>query len=152
MNSEPSAQLIKHILTIKASYDGEELSLDARKLLRYTEDIDADIKNVLINMQLVGSLYAEAEKDQAFLRIKLDAKRGELDEHGRDVEIVGRPTDERVKNWVNRHPDYVKLRRQYSKAVKQTKRIEILYKALEQKARLLQTKSANRRAEIAHQV
>ena len=66
--SEPDANLLKRIFTIKVTYDGEEISIDARKLLKLTEDLDRDIKNVLMNVQCVGSLYAEAEKEQAWER------------------------------------------------------------------------------------
>lgn len=145
------AVLIK-MMRIECEYDGRPVKIDCSKLLTFRGELDDDRERCIKWHQRVGALMAEAIRRRDFLKAELDSLKGELDEHARKFEVLSRPTDEKVKNWVNRNPDYVNKRKMLAEQEAKVGKLNALHWSINKKIDMLVEKGADRRIEVQYGV
>ena len=132
-------------MTFEDELAGEDILWNMLKDLEFGDNIEVDMQDVVKAFMLSGVLEAHADERYEKKRIELDEFRGELDEQAREFEVVQRPTDSKVKSWIDRNEEYVKRRKTLAKLARKLKILRHLNRAFQIKADLLRTKAANQR-------
>jgi len=147
VKANDTSNIVKTLISIDDDLAGLRFSIDAFNDLKLSDDIDAQMDDVLSGYQMVGVLEAHAEERYDVNRVELDEYRGELDEYAREMEVMSRPTDTRVKSWIDRNEDYVAKKKRLIELKRKWSVLKYLNKAYYMKYELLRTKSANLRRE-----
>jgi len=138
---------LRKLLIFEDELEGEPILIDMLKDLEFKDDFDSECDDVIKGFILSGKLESSAEERFELYRISIDEFRAELDDQCRETEIVSRPTDSKVKAWIDRNEEYVKRRKRLVKLKKQVSVLRHYNRAFVMKAELLRTKAANRRLE-----
>lgn len=128
--------------------NGEDLSIDTYEALRFKRDLDKDLNDVVVGYQQTAMTMARAELRLDLLKIDFDAFRGELDEYARSMEIIARPTDSKVKAYIDRHEECVKRRKALARVKEKYTMLKHFNRAFAIKAELIRTRAANIRREL----
>lgn len=140
-------QVIRRLLRVDDSLAGIEFSIDAYNDLKLTHDIELEMDNILQAYQFTAVLEAHAEERYDNKKVELEEYWGELEEHCRSYELVERATDQKVKAWIARNPDYVKRKKKLLELKRRWGVLKFLVKSFYMKYELIRTKSANTRKE-----
>jgi hypothetical protein len=139
-----SRDLITHFLKIEdPDLDGQKVNLDLLDDLLTSSDIDSEIDKCSVMFMLMSSMEAHAEERYENEKINRDKIFGELDSKARDGDLLGRPTDAKVKAWIEGNVNFRNVGRRVNKFKRQMKKFRGAALAIEMKSRMLQTKSAN---------
>ena len=126
---------------------GQRFAIDAYNDLKLNEDIEAQMDDVLRGYQMTGVLEAYAGERHGVCKVELDGFYGELDEHAREQEVMSRPTDARVKAWINREEEYIRRKKRLIELERKYNVLKHLNRAYYMMYELIRTKSANQRRE-----
>lgn len=146
MNSDDRKK-IKRLLNFVDEINGEEIAINMFKELQLNDEIDKDIRDVVIFFATCGAMTAFSEERYERQKIELDNYRGILDEEAREMDVISRPTEQKIKSWIDRHPEYVKKRRLLLRYKRQYELLKTYTKAFEKKAEMIRTKAATQRLE-----
>lgn len=141
-----SADLLKKFLHIEDSeLDGQKVDLHLLDDLLTSSDIDSEIDKISVFFMLMSSMEAYAE--ERYENEKNHSKKiyAELDSKAREGDLLGRPTDAKVKAWIEGHSIYRNVDKKINKYKRQMKLYKGAAAAFEMKSKMLQTKSANTR-------
>lgn len=145
-------KVLRNMFLIKAEYMGEKVSIDTEKMLSYSADIDDEREYVVKEYQRVGSMIEEMKKKVSFAKIELDNLYGNLEEHARNVGVMTKVTDEKVKNYIKRDLNYVNARKQIAKMESVVGKLVTLQNSLRYKKQMLKEKGEDRRKDIEYGV
>jgi len=138
-----SKERIKKLLSIEDEMGGEEYIIDSYKKLKYGNDVIRDLEKVTIAYAVSSRLEAEAEYRVEVKKAELSEFFADLEEEAREYEQIIKPTDQRVKAYIERNPEY---RRKKAKLAEFNRRLNV-YKgyrmALKIKSDMLRTKAAS---------
>lgn len=140
-------EIVRRLLRVEDNLLGQQFAIDAYNDLKLEEDIETQMDDVLRGFQLTGVLEAHAGERYGISKVELDEFQGELDEYAREQEVMSRPTDARVKNWVNRNEEFVKRRKRLLELERKHNILKHLNRAYYMMFELIRTKSANLRKE-----
>ncbi len=141
-----SQNLLKNFLKIEDSeLDGQKVDLHLLDDLLTSSDIDSEIDKISVFFMLMSSMESYAE--ERYENQKTHAKKifAQLDTKAREGDLLGRPTDAKVKAWIEGHVQYRMCDKNINKFKRQMKLYKAAAAAFEMKSRMLQTKSANAR-------
>jgi hypothetical protein len=139
-----SANLLKNFLKIEDSeLDGQKVNLDLLDDLLTSSDIDSEIDKCSVLFMLMSSMAAHSEERHENEKTNLKKIFAQLDSKAREGDLLGRPTDAKVKAWIEGNITYRTIQKRINKYKRQTSLYEGAAKAFEMKSRMLQTKSAN---------
>lgn len=141
-------EIIERLLRFEDNLAGIQFSIDAYNDLKLTDDIDEQMDDTLHGYTATGVLEAHAQERYSVSKVELDEFHGELDEHAREIEIMSRPTDARVKAWIDRNDEYVRRKKRLIELERKWNVLKHLNRAFYMRYELLRTKSANLRKEI----
>ena len=146
-HTTPQDNFIEKFLTFKDELGGEEILINILNDLRFTDDIETQMNDVVTGFMLSGKLESLAEERFEITKVQLDELESQLDEKAREYDIVGRATDTKVRAYIERDENYIKLRKKLIRYRRQWNILRHYNKAFAMKADILRTKSANRRKE-----
>ena len=152
MSFDADAQLLRKIFRIRVDYDGEIIIIDGMDLLTYSEDLDEDRNNVLLDVQRIAGILAEVQNQYDDMKVELDALKGRLDYHTREYTLGKKATEEQVKNTILRDPNYVEASKKLAKLYSVVRRLKMLLSNLRDKKDILVEKGADRRLEVQYEV
>jgi len=138
---------IENFLTFKDVLGGEEILINILNDLKFTDDIETQMNDVVTGFMLSGKLESLAEERFELTKIRLDELESNLDEKAREYDVVGRATDAKVRAYIERDESYIKLRKKLIHYRRQWNILKHYNKSFAMKADILRTKAANRRKE-----
>ena len=138
------SKIEKKFLTFRDTLQGEKICWEILEDLKFSDDVESQMDDVVRGFMMSGSLEAHAEERVDLKRIELDELRGELVVRAEE-DIVERATEMRVKSWIDRDEQYNRKRTQVARYARQAKILKHLNKAFQIKAELIRTKAANLR-------
>jgi len=139
---------IRELLYLRDFLLGEKVALDVWEDLKITEDPELQMQDCLYNYQLTGMLEAAAEAKVDIQKVDLDNMFAELDDYARNMEVMARPTDAKVKCWIQRDKKYIEKRKEIIDAKMKYLFWKHINRALVMKADFIRSKVASRRAEL----
>jgi len=139
--------VVRRLLRVEDNLAGTRFAIDAYDNLRLKNDIEVEMDDVLHGFQMTGVLEAHAEERYENSRIELDEFWGQLEEHAREMEVMSRPTDQKVKAYIQRDAEYISRKKRLSEIKRRWHVLKHLNKAFYMKYELIRTKSANVRKE-----
>jgi hypothetical protein len=140
-----SPELLKFLHIEDSDLDGEKVDLDLLDDLLTSKDIDSEIDKISVYFMLMSSMAAHAQQRYEDTKTQLKKIFGQLDDKARNSDLLGRPTDAKVKAWIEANPLYQKIQRRINLYERQYNIFNAAARAFEMKSRMLQTKSANTR-------
>lgn len=140
-------KIVRRILQFEDFLIGQQIAVDMYDNLKLNEDIESQMDDVLHGYQFTGNLEAHAGERHGICKVELDQFQGELDEYAREQEIMSRPTDTRVKNWINREEEFVRRKKKLLEFERLHNMLKHMNKAFYMQYELIRTKSANLRKE-----
>ncbi|HEC72372.1 MAG: hypothetical protein ACTSW7_01315 [Candidatus Thorarchaeota archaeon] len=143
-------EIVRRLLQIEDDLMGQRFAIDAYNDLKLNEDIESQMDDVLRGYQMTGVLEAHAGERCGVRKVELDEFYGELDEHAREAEVMSRPTDARVKAWINREEEYVKRKKRLLELERKHNVLKHLNRTYYMMYELIRTKSANLRRESSN--
>jgi hypothetical protein len=150
MATEKQKALAQKLLRLDTKVDGQQVVIDMYQSLQFTHQLDVEMEDSVLGYMVSGMLSAQAERQADDAKTELDEMRGSLDEYAREMEVLNRPTDEKVKAWVYRHPDYIAKRKEHSRLKETAGILKFFNRAFEMKVDLIPTRAgrAKRRQEL----
>jgi len=141
---------LRELLLIKDHLLGEKIVLDVWDDLKLNEDEpEVMMQDCLFGHQLSGHLEAVAEARYELGKVELDHVYAEMDNFAREMEVMARPTDAKVKAWILREGKYITKRKELIELKMKYQFLKVLSKSFVMKADFIRTKVASRRAELA---
>jgi hypothetical protein len=139
--------LLRRLLRVEANLEGTQLAIDAYRELQLKDDIETEMDDVLRGYQFTGVLEAHAAEQYENKETELDEFWGDQDEYAREMEVMPKATDARVKAYIYRNPEYVRRKKNLALIKRKWNVLKHLNRAFYMKYELIRTKSANVRRE-----
>lgn len=145
MPTEKQIEQLMELLQYTGERGGHELVIDMYKSLQFAIDMDQCEQEALLGYMASGRLEADAFEELEDAEIELKELRGNLDEYAREMEVLNRPTDSKVKAWIDRNEAYIAKAKAVASLRKHHKILAHFNKAYEKKLEVLPSRSARSR-------
>ena len=140
---------VKSLLRFKDELRGESLVIDMYESLAFKGDNpEEQFNDALIGYQVSGNLEAIACCRYEKMEVDTKAYYAQMDEYCREMDVIDKPTDSRVKAYIQRDEKYIKRKKAVAKAKERWTMLRHYNQAFRMKIDLLRTKAANMRAEV----
>jgi len=145
MPTEAQTKQLRELLQYTGERGGQALVIDMYQSLKYALDLDQSEEETLLGYMASGRLEADAFEDLEDAEIELKELRGNLDEYAREMEVLNRPTDSKVKAWIDRNEAYIAKAKAVASLRKHHKILWHFNRAYEKKLDALPSRSARSR-------
>lgn len=150
MSDSSKLSNVKSLLMFSDELGGERLVIDMYESLRLKGDNpEEQFNDALIGYQVSGNLEAIAACRFEKMEVDLKALYAQMDEHAREMDVIDRPTDAKVRAFIQRDERYIKKKKALAKAKEKWTMLRHYNWAFKMKIDLLRTKAASMRAEFA---
>ena len=142
---------LKKILTIEDEMMGEEIVIDGYKSIQFGNSLSQSLEKIVKLYAVAVRLEAEAAWRLEVYKVDLQEFYSILDERTREYEIIGKPTEQRIKSYILKDPEYIAQKKQL---LEYEKRYELWrgYKmTLDKKFEALRSMLATERLENSNQ-
>ncbi len=142
-----SKERIKKLLSIEDEMSGEQYVVDVYRQLKYGNNEIRDLEKATMAYAVAARLEAEAEYRVEVKKAELSEYFADMEEEAREYEQIIKPTDQRVRAYIERLPEY---RRRRAKLAEFNRRLNVYkgYKmAIKMKSDSLRTKAASIRVQ-----
>lgn len=132
----------RHEYTIEVDGDKVTISHDEFKI----SDVGAEMDDIAAKMSFISALWASAEEEREMVDAQYRAWRARLGE-----KLMARDSlaEWKVKQAIEADPKFLEYKKAIARTIRNTVFLKAQFQALDAKSRVLQSKSANARAEYA---